>query len=300
MTNRPTGSRLTQSSQAPRARLWWLVAVAVVAVVIVVVAIVRLGDPGPGGPGETARLEHVHGLATDPEDGALYAGTHYGLYRVTTDSLEGPVADRVHDFMGFTVAGPGHFIASGHPGHGQEGPGALGLIESTDGGKTWETRSLAGEADFHALEYRHDTAYGFNSMTSEFLVSADLEEWDVRSSTPMADFAVSPTEPATVVATTEGGPALSRDGGRTFELIDGAPLLLLVDWADDGTLVGVTPTGSVYVGSDGPASLAKAGNLGGQPEALHVEDQATMYAASSGRLLRSTDGAGSFSDYPVE
>ena len=29
-------------------------------------------------------------------------------------------------------------------------PSSLGLIESTDGGKTWQQLSLAGEADFHA------------------------------------------------------------------------------------------------------------------------------------------------------
>jgi photosystem II stability/assembly factor-like uncharacterized protein len=200
--------------------------------------------------------------------------------------------------MGFTVAGPGHFLASGHPGEGQDGPGSLGLLESTDAGKTWTSRSLAGQADFHALEYRHDTVYGVNSMTGEFMVSTDMETWETRSTLPMADFAVSPTDADAILATTEEGPALSADGGRTFEAIDGAPMLLLVSWADDGTLVGVDPTGTVYVG-DEPSSLIRAGTLGGQPEALYAADKATIYAAAHGGLVASTDGGKTFAAYPA-
>ncbi|MET9799611.1 hypothetical protein [Streptomyces sp. NPDC006368] len=33
----------------------------------------------------------------------------------------------------------------------------LGLIKSTDAGKSWQTTSLKGEADFHALEHAKGT-----------------------------------------------------------------------------------------------------------------------------------------------
>jgi hypothetical protein len=200
--------------------------------------------------------------------------------------------------MGFTVAGPGHFLASGHPGEGQDGPGSLGLLESTDSGQTWTSRSLAGEADFHALEYRHDTVYGVNSMTGEFMVSTDMEDWETRSTVPMADFAVSPTDADTIVATTEQGPALSTDGGRTFNIIEGAPLLLLVSWTDDGSLVGVDPNGTVYTSTDGASAFTEVGDLGASPEALYAENKTSIYAAASGRLWASADGGKTFDSYP--
>ena len=254
---------------------------------------------GTTGNGDKVELAHVHGLGVDPADGALYAGSHHGLFRAAEgESLTGPVADRVQDFMGFTVAGPGHFLASGHPGPDQDGPANLGLLESTDSGQTWETRSLAGEADFHALEYRHGTAYGANATTGELLVSADLKTWETRSTLPMADFAVSPDAADTLVATTEQGPALSTDGGRNFEMLDGAPLLLLVSWADDGTLVGVDPDGVIYLRAASATAFVRAGQLPAGPEALHAEDDSTLYAAAGGALWRSTDGGRSFHSYP--
>lgn len=40
------------------------------------------------------------------------------------------------DLMGFTVAGPDRFLASGHPGPGADLPEPLGLVESRDGGQS--------------------------------------------------------------------------------------------------------------------------------------------------------------------
>lgn len=274
---------------------WLVIVAALVLIAGVTFAITRLDDgSGPGGGG-SANLEHVHGVGVDPADDVVYAGSHYGLYRATeAGALEGPVADRVQDFMGFTVVGPSHFLASGHPGEDQDGPGSVGLIESTDAGKTWTQRSLAGEADFHALDYRDGTVYGYNSLTGEFMVSTDMETWETRSTVPMADFALSPDDADTILATIEQGPALSTDGGRTFEPVDGTPLLILVSWADDGTLVGVDPEGTVYVGDDGPASLVRTGSLGGQPQALDAADATTIHAATPGGVVVSVDGGKTF------
>jgi hypothetical protein len=66
--------------------------------------------------GAGVEVAHLHGLGVDPADGTLYAGTHHGLIRLPDGGEATLVADRVQDFMGFTVAGPQHFLASGHPG----------------------------------------------------------------------------------------------------------------------------------------------------------------------------------------
>jgi hypothetical protein len=243
--------------------------------------------------GTVPETEHIHGIGIDPGDGAVYAGTHYGLFRIA-DGRASRVADRVQDYMGFTVAGPGQFLASGHPGHGQDGPSSVGLIESTDAGETWETLSLSGEADFHALEYRHDRVYGLNSMTGQLLVSSDRRSWEELSSAPIADFAVSPEDADVLVATTEQGLTRSTDGGATFELVESAPVMVFVGWADDGTLAGVSPDGVVYTAQDPADEWTGQARLGGQPEALTIASGTQIYAAAAGTVLASTDGGATF------
>ena len=257
------------------------------------------GGDGDGADGvatdEGAAMAHIHGLGVDPADGTVYAGTHYGLFRIEDDGQAVRVADRVQDFMGFTVAGPHEFLASGHPGQGQDGPGSVGLIESTDAGENWEQLSLSGEADFHALEYRHGKVYGLNSMSGQLLVSEDRKSWQELASAAIADFAVSPEDADTLVATTEQGLVITTDGGEDFDLIEGAPVMVFVSWADDGNLAGVTPDGVVYTSTDPSGDWVERGSVGGRPEALTIASKAEMYAAADGTVLRSTDGGDSFS-----
>src|SRR3712207_2390347 len=89
------------------------------------------GDPGP---------VHVHGLGINPRDGALFIATHTGLFRAGPDeSKASRVGGRYQDTMGFTVVGPDRFLGSGHP-DGRDGePPFLGLIQSTDAGRTWDS-----------------------------------------------------------------------------------------------------------------------------------------------------------------
>lgn len=243
---------------------------------------------------QAPQMEHIHGIGVDPGNGAIYAGTHYGLFRVV-DGTATRVGDRVQDFMGFTVAGPDHFLASGHPGEGQGGHSSVGLIESTDGGMTWQELSLAGEADFHALEYRHGRVYGLNSMTGQLLVSEDKESWQELSAESIADFAVSPDDADVLIATSQQGLVLSNDGGSTFAAVSEAPLMVFVGWAEDGTLAGVTPEGVVYTADAPDGDWTERGNVGGQPEALTVHSADAIYAATNGTVLVSTDGGTTFS-----
>jgi hypothetical protein len=267
-------------------------AVAIVAVLGVLTALLLVAR---GGDEQTAAaaegMAHVHGLAVDPATGDLLAGTHYGAFRVGEDgSVEqfGPT----QDFMGFTVAGPGHYLASGHPGAGQSGPGNLGLIESTDGGATWHTLSLEGEADFHTLKARHDRVYGHSGGL--LMVSADKKTWDERASIPLADMAISPDDPDTILATTQQGVAISGDGGRSFQLVRGAPVLMLISWTDQDTVVGVDPGGQVHVSDDRGATWQQRGAAGGQPGALYAEEDKVFVATRDGRIVESSDGGQTF------
>ena len=263
-------------------------------VVAVVVLATRTTGRSPADGAAAPDMEHIHGIGVDPGDGTVYAGTHHGLFRIADGSAT-RVADRVQDYMGFTVAGPGRFLASGHPGPGQGGPSSVGLIESTDAGETWETLSLSGEADFHALEYRHDRVYGLNSMTGQLLISKDKQSWQELSQAEIADFAVSPEDPEVLVATTQQGLTRSTDGGATFELVASAPVMVFVSWADDGALAGVTPDGVVHTAEEPDGEWVERARLDGQPEALTIDSATQIYAAAGGMVLSSVDGGATFS-----
>jgi hypothetical protein len=244
--------------------------------------------------GEEVTLEHVHGLGVDPADDTLYAGTHHGLVRISGDGELTRIADRVQDFMGFTVVGPEHYLASGHPGAGQDGPGNLGLIETTDGGQTWTTLSLAGEADFHALDAAGGMIYGYSG--GRLLVSEDGEDWTDRGQMRIADLAADPADLQRVLATTEAGLVVSEDAGANFTAVPDAPLLVLVDIAaDGGQAAGVAPDGTVFTSADGGRTWAERGNVGGSPAALTVDGD-EIYVAVDSAVLASTDGGATFTE----
>lgn len=274
-----------------------LVLVAIFAVVLAVTLPLVLGsDDKPDSPsaGSDPGVAHVHGLGVDPQDKTLYAATHYGVFRIPASGTATRIADRYQDTMGFTVVGPGHFLGSGHPDEREDKPSRLGLIESTDGGQTWRSVSLEGQADFHVLEAAHGRVYGFDSTSSQFMVTTDRRSWDRRGLTPLADFAVSPTEPDTIIATLEEGLARSEDGGRSFAVVKGAPPIILVSWPAAELLYGVTVTGAVLASSDGGTTWEQRGSLDGRPEALLAEDSQTVHAATESGIYSSTDGGRTF------
>ncbi|MGH8305669.1 MAG: F510_1955 family glycosylhydrolase [Steroidobacteraceae bacterium] len=262
---------------------------------IVVFAGVAACASGGGGSASSAggsvQLAHVHGLGVDPGTGELYAGSHHGLFRFPQRGEPSGVGGLVQDFMGFAVVGPNHFLASGHPGAGQDGPSNVGLIESTDGGRTWRTLSLAGQADFHTLKARHGLVYGSNG--GRLMVSQDGRAWDTRARIAMADLAVSPKDPEMLLATTQQGLARSTDGGRSFGLVAGAPLLQLLTWTETGDLVAITPEGTVQVSSDSGTTWSPRGSAGGAPEALTASGN-QIYAAVEGKIVSSDDGGSTF------
>ena len=239
---------------------------------------------------------HVHGLGVDPGDGTLYAATHSGLFRLPDQGEAVRVANRGQDTMGFSVVGPGEFLGSGHPDVREDDvrPPLLGLISSKDSGQTWERLSLHGKADFHALHAAHGQVYGYDATSQTFMVSKDRKEWDRRARLPMADFEVSPTDPDTVLATTQKGLVRSTDGGRRFAPVGGAPALVYLTWGLQGQLYGVTPDGTVQRSTDGGTTWTTQGGIGGEPEAIAVDvrdGRETLYVAATERgVLASSDG----------
>ncbi len=288
-----TKARVRQTGRRPQRRAavrrWALVA-GVAAAVLAVAAVVWAVGRGGDDPAAPVRIEHVHGLGINPANGVLYAATHHGVFQLPTDGPARRVGDGEQDTMGFTVAGANHFLASGHPAEGHGGPAHLGLIESTDGGVTWRTLSLRGGADFHALRFRHDTVYGYNSVTGQLMVSRDRASWETRATIALRDLVVSPSQPDTLLATGQRGVLRSTDGGRTWTSAGGPPLALL-DWQRDDRLWGITATGDVVRSTDGGAAWSDAGRMPGPATAFaaHNDD---LYAAVHERGIFHSRDAG--------
>ena len=253
-------------------------------------------DPGP---------IHVHGLGINPKDGALLVATHTGLFRAPEgEQTAKRVAGRFQDTMGFTVVGPNTFLGSGHPDAREDLPPFLGLIRSTDAGRSWKEVSLMGKSDFHVLEASGKRVYGFGSnyetREAEFLVSGDGgESWDKRSPPGgVASLAISPTDPEKVVAAIQGGPAndglyASDDAGRSWQpLIDRVGLLA---WTESGLLALVDAEGVVSGSDDGGEEWEEVGEVGGQPAAFEAAEDDLLAALHDGTVKQSRDGGRTWS-----
>lgn len=236
---------------------------------------------------------HVHGLAVDPDDGdALYAATHTGLFHIA-EGVATRRGEGWHDLMGFTVVGPGDFLASGHPDlrdeslHLPDTVPLLGLVGSGDGGRTWRSLSLLGEADFHALRAAHGLVYGADATGGRFMVTTDRASWETRSQAQLADFAVSPDDADLIIGTFADGVRRSRDGGRTWEPAAAVPLLLL-SW-DGQWLYGATAAGEVQASEDDGVTWQPRGRLPGEPGALLAHGGRLFAALRDGAVVRSED-----------
>lgn len=298
---RPSHRRGPPRRQPKKTRSNRLVFLLAVAAVVAAVgwAALRLADRDGSStalPADDPGVAHVHGLGINPADGSLHVATHHGTFRIGKDKTAERVGASFQDTMGFTVAGPDHFLGSGHPDlqavrQGQ--PPRLGLIESSDAGETWRTLSLSGEVDFHGLAAAHGQIYGWDSGTGRFMVSADRRTWETRSTQPLAAFAVDPKHPDHIVGATPDGPVDSTDGGRTWKAQPG-PLLAALSWDASAGLVGAGTDGRLHRSADGGASWQASGRLPGEPQALLASGD-TFFAAAADRqgttgIYRSTDG----------
>jgi hypothetical protein len=270
-----------EADDRPGAAPRLLIAVSLASLLAAALVLIGVLDPADENA-LPAELSHVHGLGVNPADGKLYIATHDGVFVLNEAGGLERVGEGRQDTMGFTVAGRNHFLASGHPAPGEEGPTSLGLIESTDGGTGWKSLSLSGRADFHALRFAHGSEFGLDSHSGELLVSADLVNWEARSSQPLFDIAVNPSDPEFIIGTGPEGLVRSLDGGRTWEPVRAEPMVLL-HWSNNGLLRGIGPNGEVYVNFDQGATW--------EPAVESVEAVPSAFTAAGDELFIATDDA---------
>lgn len=277
-------------------RLWWVVAgVGSVALLSACSAnSIGLGAPANGSSGQAveadAGMEHIHNLML--ADGGLLIGTHEGLWMQRGASPVARIGKSHFDVMGLART-PNGLVASGHPGAGEEQVNDLGLRGSSDQGKTWNNISLFGKVDFHRLVASGTTVLGISAHEGALLRSDDSgKTWQTLPDPSLYDLAMDPTDPSTIVGTTQNGPVRSLDGGKSFTSIPGSPLLALLSW-DDTRLVGVTAAGVLFESTDKGAAWRKIATVKGEPSALTVRGS-EMALLTDSTVYYSKDGGISF------
>lgn len=180
----------------------------------------------PQGAGTAVQFRHIHGLGFSSDGRQLLVPAHDGLLIFEAGGWMASDLP-VHDYMGFSPTDNG-FYSSGHPGPGSNLVNPLGLVSSSDGGRTLNTLAFEGESDFHvmAVGYENHAVYVLNpAQNSQLSVGLhytldDGQTWEQSraqgiSGTPI-QLAVHPTEANVVALAAEGGLFLSNDYGSTF------------------------------------------------------------------------------------
>jgi hypothetical protein len=253
---------------------------------------------------DDARPPYITGLAVDPAGGAILLATNLGLFRVSADGRQiwaiharvrsegrgGPFGQRVSS-LAFLNAG--HLLGSGHPNWtATRLPPFLGLIESTNGGRSWTSIARAGFSDLHVLLIVNGTIYGYDTVLGGVVVSTDGGRTFVERTAPqgavVVDLAVDPRAPRYLLATTPTAVFRSTDQGNTWHRMQPAVESHLA-WTPDG-LFRADADRSVWTSSDRGLSWRRVGRLPRAPGKLVELPDGTLYAALiDGSIVASRD-----------
>lgn len=243
-------------------------------------------------PSTDSEMVGAHNLILTENE--LFIGTHHGLWSQAIGKKATRVGSSQFDVMGLAMVN-GALVASGHPGVGEESVHNLGFRTSMDGGMTWENTSLFGEVDFHRLAASGNIVMGISASDGALMRSQNAgKTWTTLTNPGLYDLAMDPTNSKAVMGTTQSGPLLSIDGGKSFKALPNSPIVALLSW-DKARLVGVTPVGELYQSLDMGATWKKLATLPGDVIAITVRgDQIALLAGTT--VYYSTDAGITFKE----
>lgn len=197
---------------------------------------------------EEVEFPHMHGLAFTEDGEKAYTPAHDGL-RVFEDGIWKRVDGPRHDYMGFSMTADG-FYSSGHPSMQTDYENPLGIIKSTDEGKSIEVLGLEGEVDFHLMTagYRSGAIYVINPQSNSsmedtglYVTTNEAKDWEKGDmdgvSGNIIAIAAHPNKKGIVAVSTDEGVFLSQDAGDTFEqVLEGSPVPALT-FTHDGKVL---------------------------------------------------------------
>ncbi|CAM4398110.1 VPS10, VPS10 domain protein [Paenibacillus alkaliterrae] len=232
---------------------------------------------------KSVSLTHIHGLGFTNDGSQLLIPAHDGLVSYTNNRWQAVNGEK-HDYMGFNLVDNG-FYSSGHPERGSDLKNPLGIVKSTDNGKTLEFMDFYGIEDFHfmAVGYNSHAIYLFNPQANARLSAAGLyvsldqtKTWKMSSlnglTGDLISLAAHPTDTSTIAIGTSEGVYLSSDFGDQFDKL---PI------EQEVTAVAFGNNGDLFVGGKGILFRNKAGVITPLSVLPLSPDDAIMYLAQN-------------------
>jgi photosystem II stability/assembly factor-like uncharacterized protein len=249
---------------------------------------------------DSSRGPHIAAFAVNPKDGSMLLATNRGLYAID-GSKATPVRSEVRvkretgrfgtKVSSFAFTGPDRLVGSGHP-DSPTLPGSLGLIESSDDGRSWTAVSRVGLSDLHVIESHAGTLVAYDTTLGATIVSRDGGKAWSELSTPaptVIDIAVDPSDPTYLIASTGKELSRSTNQGRGWKSLGRAAQAELA-WGSKG-LFRADHDGTVLTSNDRGSSWSRVGKLDRSPGKLTETSDGMLYAAlDDGSIQRSEDG----------
>lgn len=234
-------------------------------------------------------LSHIHSVRAFGDEVIL--GTHEGLFRYVDAKTVQSMGRENFDIMGLAVFGK-RLYASGHPGPGSELPEPVGLLLSTDSGKSWKKMGLQGEVDFHLLESAGNDMYGVDSGSGNLLYSKDAgKNWVSRGKNLFSDIAINPTKGGAALALREGKLISTQKSFTKMRAVDSTLIFTSIDWLGDSLLA--TAGKALYRSADRGVTWSKVSDF---PESVSTVTQSSQIIAvvSGNSIFKSSNGGKSF------
>lgn len=253
--------------------------------------VVACGRGEDGGVQARPGIGRAQALAVDPA-GAILVGTDRGLFRVTRRGTLRRVGALERDVTGLAFARDGALLSSGHPAPGQPGPGDLGLERSDNGGLSWRSVSLRGQADLHLLCASGRRVYGLNTTTGTIMAGRDGGHvWETRSTPPgINDLAVDPNAPAALVGSSDSALWRSTDGAETWSRTNGPPGA--VAWLSSGRVVVASVDARLHESRDRGRSWTIVGRVPAPLVALAERRDTLLGLLANGSVVATADRGG--------
>ena len=173
-------------------------------------------------------ISHIHHIKAFGKQ--ILLGTHEGLFAYIDKDTVTRLGDENFDIMGLSTSGRTLF-ASGHPGPGSKLPEPVGLLQSTNVGKSWIKVSLQSEVDFHLLESSSTDIYGIDSRSGNLLHSSDRgKSWSNRGKSTFTDIAPHPTKKKSALSLKNGILFLTDSAFEKSKTILSKERLTSLDW----------------------------------------------------------------------
>lgn len=196
---------------------------------------------------KTINMKTIQGIGYPGNDNALYIAADKGL-KIYKDSKWFETTTNLHNYMGFQPIETG-FLASGHPQKGTSLKDPLGIVESTDKGKTLKNIAFYGQNNFHFISssFSGNEIYILNEQQDKNLnygVNYSKDNGQTWKKSTLKNFnsdslgmiAVHPKNGDIMAMATRTGVFYSEDNGNTMRLTAGPFMVTALTFDGDRIL----------------------------------------------------------------